>query len=253
MSASMHASWFARGKAVTASGVNHQRGFEAFSREADALHGLVTSTGVVAAWDGQVRLMYQTAIRSAIEHIRSQALSGAITWHAAADQAQQLRNELLGAMRARSSSLGVALAQWMKSEGLGFNALVARYTVRLYGSQAAFTSLSAAQQQRVFAEIVEAAARSRPVANSMGQVLRIGGRSLFLIAVAVSLYEVATSTNPARTAAKEVAVLGAGLGGSVAGGALAGLACGPGAPVCVAIGAFVGGAMFALGASAFFH
>jgi hypothetical protein len=34
----------------------------------------------------------------------------------------------------------------------------------------------------------------------------------------------------------------------MAGGAAAGLACGPGAPVCVAVGVFVGGALAALGA-----
>lgn len=48
--------------------------------------------------------------------------------------------------------------------------------------------------------------------------------------------------------AKEGAVLGGGLLGSVAGGAAAGLACGSGAPVCVTVGVFVGGVMFAVGA-----
>jgi hypothetical protein len=37
------------------------------------------------------------------------------------------------------------------------------------------------------------------------------------------------------------AAMGAGIGGGMGGGALAGLLCGPGAPVCVAVGAFVGG------------
>jgi len=44
---------------------------------------------------------------------------------------------------------------------------------------------------------------------------------------------------------REVVVTGAGIGGSIAGGTLAGLACGPGAPVCVVVGAFVGGALAA--------
>lgn len=39
-----------------------------------------------------------------------------------------------------------------------------------------------------------------------------------------------------------------GLYACIAAGALAGLACGPGAPVCVTIGAFAGGAMAAFGA-----
>ncbi|BES18985.1 hypothetical protein Ef18B233LT_28150 [Escherichia fergusonii] len=35
------------------------------------------------------------------------------------------------------------------------------------------------------------------------------------------------------------------IAGAVAGGALTGLVCGPGAPVCVLIGGFVGGALAA--------
>ncbi|QFQ77129.1 DUF3265 domain-containing protein [Vibrio harveyi] len=35
----------------------------------------------------------------------------------------------------------------------------------------------------------------------------------------------------------------------IAGGAIAGLACGPGAPVCVSVGAFIGGTLAAFGAS----
>lgn len=45
------------------------------------------------------------------------------------------------------------------------------------------------------------------------------------------------------TTQRELAVTGAGIGGSIVGGALAGLACGSGALVCVAVGAFVGGAV----------
>lgn len=48
-------------------------------------------------------------------------------------------------------------------------------------------------------------------------------------------------------AGKEVAIAGVGIGGDIAGGALAGLACGPGSPVCVTVGAFVGGALAEFG------
>ncbi len=46
--------------------------------------------------------------------------------------------------------------------------------------------------------------------------------------------------------------MGGGIAGGIAGGAAAGLVCGPGAPVCVGIGAFVGGALAAFGVSLFF-
>ncbi|MGE9552275.1 hypothetical protein ACQPT2_13875 [Erwinia amylovora] len=44
---------------------------------------------------------------------------------------------------------------------------------------------------------------------------------------------------------RQVAINGAGIAGGWAGGALAGLMCGPGAPVCVLLGGFVGGALAA--------
>ena len=53
-------------------------------------------------------------------------------------------------------------------------------------------------------------------------------------------------------AGHELAVTGGGIAGGVAGGAVAGLACGPGAPVCVTVGAFVGGALAAFGIDYFF-
>ena len=62
---------------------------------------------------------------------------------------------------------------------------------------------------------------------------------------------VAAAQRDAGAARRELAVTGAGIGGGIAGGALAGLACGPGAPVCVTVGAFVGGALAAFGVDFF--
>ncbi|MEL6711463.1 MAG: hypothetical protein AAFP10_08815 [Pseudomonadota bacterium] len=45
--------------------------------------------------------------------------------------------------------------------------------------------------------------------------------------------------------------MGAGIAGGVAGGAIAGLTCGPGAPVCVTLSAFVGGTLAAIGIDSF--
>lgn len=57
----------------------------------------------------------------------------------------------------------------------------------------------------------------------------------------------ATSERPGREAVRQGVGIGAGIGGSMLGGAAAGLACGPGAPVCVGVGALVGGIAFAVG------
>lgn len=77
--------------------------------------------------------------------------------------------------------------------------------------------------------------------------LSYAGRGLIVISLAISAYNIATSTDKVSAAGKELLSISASIGGGIAGGAIAGLACGPGAPVCVTIGAFVGGALAAFG------
>jgi hypothetical protein len=68
---------------------------------------------------------------------------------------------------------------------------------------------------------------------------------LLYVSLGLSVYNIVTSNNKGLAIEKEIAANGAGIAGGIAGGALAGLACGPGAPVCVTVGAFVGGALAA--------
>jgi len=70
-----------------------------------------------------------------------------------------------------------------------------------------------------------------------------------LASLSLSVYNIATSDNKIVTAKRELTATGAGIGGGIAGGAMAGLACGPGALVCVTVGAFVGGTLSAFGTS----
>lgn len=99
-----------------------------------------------------------------------------------------------------------------------------------------------------FFEIVASA--GRPQATFSRNVLRLSylGRSLILQSLALSTYNVLTARNKSNAIKRELTTATAGIGGGIAGGALAGLACGPGAPVCVTMGAFVGGALAAFGA-----
>lgn len=78
------------------------------------------------------------------------------------------------------------------------------------------------------------------------------GRGLIVLLEASSIYTVTTAEDKTRAAAREGAVNSAGIGGGIAGGAAAGLVCGPGAQVCVTVGAFVGGALAAFGVDMLF-
>jgi hypothetical protein len=84
----------------------------------------------------------------------------------------------------------------------------------------------------------------------MGKLSR-AGRGLIVLSLALSVYTIMTADDKLDATKHEAAVTGAGISGGILGGALAGLACGPGAPVCVTVGAFAGGALAAFGVDFF--
>jgi hypothetical protein len=86
-----------------------------------------------------------------------------------------------------------------------------------------------------------------PTVNAFMKTASRFGRGLILLSLAISVYQVATADDPWSVGEREAAVTLGGIGAAAAGGALAGLACGPGAPVCVGLGAFVAGTIAAFG------
>lgn len=156
----------------------------------------------------------------------------------------------MDAMRGRSSEIGRAYAIASKAAGKTLPQLQEVYAARLFGKH--FPLLAASQQNVVWKEIVFAAGRPRIRANQLARVFGIAGRGFIALTVTISVYNIVTADNKTTALANEGAVVGGGLLGSVAGGAVAGLACGPGSPVCVTIGIFVGGVMFAIGAQVAF-
>ena len=192
--------------------------------------------------------MYACEIKAMSENLRREVARGSLTWSQAAEQAQTTRNLVIQLTRSRTTPVGRAFAEYKQAEGRGLNALVADKTAKLFGKTAVFAKLTPSQQNRVFAEIVASAGRSQPTITR--NVLRLSyvGRSVILLSLALSTYNVLTAGDRSTAVKRELATTTAGISGSIAAGALAGLACGPGAPVCVTIGAFVGGALAAFGA-----
>lgn len=81
----------------------------------------------------------------------------------------------------------------------------------------------------------------------MGTLSRVEKGLLFL-SIAISIREVYNADDKLNGAGRQTFIMGSGLAGGWAGGAAAGLVCGPGAPVCVIVGKFIGGALAAWGA-----
>ena len=173
--------------------------------------------------------------------------AGKMTWTDAASEAQNVRNEVMTIMRGRSTPVGLAIATKLKKEGKTLNDLVAIKTIKLFGKNAKFQKLTSIQKDMIYSAIVKSAGKSNPeITMAMVRISRVG-RGLIFISFAVSIYTIMTSENKVNATKREFALTGAGIGGGMAGGALAGLVCGPGAPVCATIGAFVGGVVAAFG------
>jgi hypothetical protein len=220
-----------------------------FEHEIRSLQSTLATSGTFAMNDAHVRNLYNQRVKAAANEIRSAAQSGSISWKLAASQASELRNTVMETLRVRTSPYGRASAQGMKAQGKSINALIAEKTIKLFGSNADFSRLNTAQQNQVFAAVVESSGKTNAGVNAAMSRMRAAGRTLIFLSIAISVYNVSVAEDKAAAAGMELAITGASIAGGAAGGALAGLACGPGAPACVVIGAFVGGALAAFGVS----
>ncbi|SBS25745.1 hypothetical protein MSP8887_00253 [Marinomonas spartinae] len=227
--------------------MNQQKDKAAFESAIRALESEVANIGAHLTVDSTARQMYSKQIRAMSTELRIMASTGKITWAQAASQANEARNVIMELVRTRSTPIGLAIAQKMKQQGRTLNELIAKKAQALFGRGVSFNDLAVEQQNRVYSEIVKSAGKSDPKVTTAMKKLSHAGRGFLFLSMAFSVYTVATAENKFDAAGKEVAITGAGIGGGIAGGALAGLACGPGAPVCVTVGAFVGGALAAFG------
>jgi len=196
--------------------------------------------------DGKVRTSYISQTKRLAQEYRSNVASGSITAEKAAQQIQAMRNEILEAQRLRTSDIGKALAIKLKTAGLTLPELTEKYAQNKFGSS--FIKLSPANKNKVYLEIIDSAGRPRPSMNATANKYSKLGRGLLVVTMGVALYNIATAQDKLKATARESAVIGGGFVGGAAGGAAAGLACGPGAPVCITLGVFIGGALGALGA-----
>lgn len=226
---------------------NTRKDRETFESAIRALESEIANIGAHLAIDSAARQAYAIQVQAMSTELRMMASTGKISWAQAALKANETRNLIMDIVRNRSTPVGLAIAQQMKQQGITLNEIIAKKAQSLYGEKISFNDLPLEKQNKVYAEVVKSAGKSNPKVTSAMIKLSRAGRGLLFLSVTLSVYTVATSENKLATAGKEVAVTGAGIGGGIAGGAIAGLACGPGAPVCVTLGAFVGGALAAFG------
>lgn len=222
-----------------------------FDRAMDALRADVTAMAAMATNDGHVRMLYNRQTQALSRQLQAEVHFGRMAWKEAAEKGRLLRGDIMQIIRRRTSPIGKARAEQMKAQNTTEGTLLERKSKRLF--KKTFDALSPAQREQVYADIVRSTGTPDPVTNAkVARWSRIG-RGLIVLALAVSAYNIAVAEDHAAQATEEAAVMGAGIAGGVAFGAGAGLLCGPGSPVCVTIGAFVGGALTAFGVSMAFE
>ena len=218
----------------------------------ESLHALEVTAlnfGKVFINDASVRENYVRKIQKMSQEILRDVQAGRATPKEGARFAQQLRNRIMEEARTKSSPVGRAGAEKIKTGGKALEALVDEKTAKLFPNKR-FADLTRAQRREVFNAIIESAGKSRPSVTARIPRWRMVGRGLLFFTVAIATYNVWTAENKVHAGLKEGIVLGSGVAGGAIAGAATGLVCGPGAPICSTALFFVGGIMGALAGSA---
>jgi hypothetical protein len=162
--------------------------------------------------------------------------SGEMSAKAAAEAANGMRNQIMEQSRAKSASLGKAMARNLKAKGLVLDDLLEKVAQKAF--QRPFSSLNNAEQTAAYLEVVASAGRARPSASAFAARAGAAGRAFFILGIGIAVYNIANAEDKAWQTGREAANIGGGFAGGAAAGALAGVWFGP---LGVAVGVVVGG------------
>ena len=228
---------------ATASGTELELSINAFQSE-------VTGFAQSMIKDPAARADYIKQSRAACDEIIAKVKSGEITPHEGAKTANEMRNQIMAAARAKLSDLGAAVSSGLKKDGVLLGDLQEKYAVKRFGR--AFAALSQADKELVWMDIVHAAGGPRQKMNSGAKWFGPVGRGLLVLTFAIAVYKVIEAEDRTRQAAKEGVTLGAGaVGGIGAGAAVALAAVGPPGWI-VGLSMFAGAALLGVGSAEVF-
>ncbi|WP_241606737.1 hypothetical protein [Rosenbergiella epipactidis] len=97
-----------------------------FESALNALQGDISAAAARLSVDPRLRLEYSRRIKEMSADLRARANLGMITWEKAAIEAQETRNLIMDIVRIRSTPLGRAMAERMKTSGVTLNELIAK-------------------------------------------------------------------------------------------------------------------------------
>ena len=202
--------------------------------ELSSLNALTASAAVWTSLDSNGRAEYNRLTRTLSDEIWARYQDGSLSGEAAARIAAQSRNEVMDAIRAKSSPWGRARAQQLKSKGRTLEALLDKYARQQYGRS--LEALQDGERGAVFEAVIQAAGRPNPQITAGARRLGSLARVFWVVTFVLLIWDVGTAKDKIRTAIKDSLDIAAGVLGSIAIGAIAGAVFGP-------IGAIIGGAV----------
>jgi hypothetical protein len=227
-----------------------QRQYDELQKSLDGLKVVANNFAIRFINDVAARRKYNELTKQMSDDIMHDVKSGKITPLQGADKAKTARNIIMEQVRRITSDIGKAEAEAMKAVGKTLYELENKYALELFKKQ--FIALTEAERNQVFLKIIARSGKPQAAMNLKMRKLGRAGRLMIILTIAVAVYNVTTAGDKAAAAQREAVTFGGGFLGGAAGGVLAGLACGPGAPVCSTIGVFIGGILGAIGSDYLF-
>ncbi|MEN3113060.1 hypothetical protein ACFONG_15835 [Uliginosibacterium paludis] len=200
--------------------------------------------------DPAARAEYISKTKAASSELIDLVKQHKITPHEAARTANAMRNQIMALSRSKLTDFGLAISRELKKDGPPLAHFEEHYARKNFGR--AFSTLSEAERQAVWVEIVNAAGRSNKSVNMNVRWYGMAGRTLLVASLAFAVYNVSTAEDKPRQAAKEGSTLAAGFAGGAAGALVVTALVSNPAGWVVGAGMFVGAAIAGAGSSEIF-
>ncbi len=211
------------------------------------LQSEATSFAYMFIRDSRLRLQYGRRIKTMSEEMRTAVKNGRLSPREAAHKANYLRNEILMLVRSKNHPILLAYSRNIKRHGKTLNSVLEEKARMRFNQN--FGLLNKTEQDAVFLEAIVASGKSRDSVNRLSMVFGRAGKGLFVLTLAIALYEIYESKNKLREAARQTAIAGSGIAGGVGFGtaSVATGLCAATSVFCVTIASILGAITAGLG------
>jgi hypothetical protein len=193
---------------------------------------------IVAIQDHAVRFVYKSKIHQLAESIFNSVKSGEMTAESGANHGEYLRNRILEAARQETTLLCRSLAEYVKEHGVKNYEVLERYARQDHGKY--FSDLTSNQRHDVYLKVIASAEQTKTKFENWSAKTAFLARGVLAFALAHSTKFILESRTRTDALIDEATTTFSAILGVGAGKDAARLIAGPGAPIFVGAGIFLG-------------